>query len=34
MTNAEIVELFLKIAASEMTRDEVEQLFEQRVVMT
>lgn len=34
MTNAEIVELFLKIAASEMTRDEVEQLFEQRIVMT
>ncbi|MFN0109489.1 MAG: type II toxin-antitoxin system death-on-curing family toxin, partial [Blastocatellia bacterium] len=34
MTNDEIVEAFLKIAASEMTRDEVEQLFEQRIVKT
>ncbi len=33
MTNDEIIELFLKIAASEMTRDDVEQLFEQRIVM-
>lgn len=33
MTNAELIELFLKIAASEMTRDEAEQLFEQRIVM-
>jgi len=33
MTNAEIIELFLKIAASELTRDEVEQFFEQRIVM-
>lgn len=34
MTNTEMIELFLKIAASELTRDEVEQLSEQRVVMT
>lgn len=33
ITNAELIELFLKIAASEMTRDEAEQLFEQRIVM-
>ncbi|MBL8189322.1 MAG: type II toxin-antitoxin system death-on-curing family toxin [Acidobacteria bacterium] len=32
-TNAELIELFLKIAANEMTRDEAEQLFEQRIVM-
>lgn len=33
MANAELIELFLKIAASEITRDEVEQLFGQRIVM-
>jgi len=33
MTNAEIIELFLKIAASEMHLDEVELLFEQRTAM-
>ena len=33
MTNAELIELFLKIAASEIARGEVEQLFEQRIVM-
>ncbi|HMV49903.1 MAG TPA: type II toxin-antitoxin system death-on-curing family toxin [Blastocatellia bacterium] len=32
MTNAEIVELFLNIAAGQTTRDDVEQLFEQRIV--
>lgn len=32
MAKAEVIELFLKIAASEITRDEVEQLFEQRIV--
>lgn len=31
MAKTEIIELFLKIAASEITRDEVEQLFEQRI---
>ena len=34
MASNEMIELFLKIAASELTRDEVEQLFEQRIVMT
>jgi hypothetical protein len=33
-TNKEIVELFLGIAAGEISRDEVEQLFGQWVVMT
>lgn len=33
ITNAELIELFLKTAANEMTRDEAEQLFEQRIVM-
>jgi death-on-curing protein len=33
-TNKEIVELFLGIAAGNLLRDEVEQLFEQWVVMT
>lgn len=32
VTNAEIIELFLKIADGQMTRDEIEQLFEQRIV--
>jgi death-on-curing protein len=32
MTNAEIVELFLKIAAGHIARDEIERLFEQRIV--
>ncbi|MDX2040089.1 MAG: type II toxin-antitoxin system death-on-curing family toxin [Acidobacteriota bacterium] len=34
VANNEMIELFLKIAAGELTRDEVEQLFEQRIVMT
>lgn len=33
LTNDEIVELFLGIAASEITRDEVERIFAQRVTM-
>lgn len=33
MTNAEMIEQFLKIAASELARDEIEQLFKQRIVM-
>ena len=32
VTNAEVIELFLKIADGQMTRDEIEQLFEQRIV--
>ncbi len=32
MTNAEIIELFLKIADGQMTRDEIELLFEQQIV--
>jgi death-on-curing protein len=32
LTNAEVVELFLRIAAGQTTRDELEQLFEQWVV--
>jgi prophage maintenance system killer protein len=31
LTNAEIVELFLGIAAGQITRDEVETLFQQSV---
>ncbi|MGH9834451.1 MAG: type II toxin-antitoxin system death-on-curing family toxin [Blastocatellia bacterium] len=34
LTNAEIVELFLGIAASRITRDEVEHIFVQRVTLT
>jgi death-on-curing protein len=34
MTNDEIVELFLGIAASQTNRDEVERIFAQRVVAT
>jgi prophage maintenance system killer protein len=33
LTNDEIVDLFLGIAASEITRDEVERIFAQRVTM-
>jgi death-on-curing protein len=32
VTNAEIIKLFLKIADGQVTRDEIEQLFEQRIV--
>lgn len=32
-TNEEVVELFLKIAASELSRDEVEQFFNERVAI-
>jgi death-on-curing protein len=34
LTNAEIVALFLGIAASRITRDEVEHIFAQRVTLT
>lgn len=33
LTNDEIVDLFLGIAASQITRDEVERIFAQRVTM-
>jgi len=33
LTNDEIVDLFLGIAASQITRDEVERIFAQRVIM-
>jgi death-on-curing protein len=33
LTNNELVDLFLGIAASQITRDEVERIFAQRVVM-
>jgi len=32
MTNDEVIDLFLKIASGETTRDEVEELFGQRIV--
>lgn len=34
ITNAEIIELFLGIAAGHITREEVEQVFTERLVMT
>ena len=33
LTNDEIVELFMGIAASQITRDEVERIFAQRITM-
>jgi death-on-curing protein len=33
LTNDEIVDLFLGVAASKITRDEVERIFAQRVTM-
>ncbi len=34
LTNAEIIDLFLNIAAGRITRDEVERIFAQRVIAT
>lgn len=34
LTNAEVIDIFLNIAASRITRDEVERIFEQRVTVT
>lgn len=34
LTNAEVIGLFLNIAASRITRDEVERIFEQNVILT
>jgi len=33
-TNQEVVDLFIKIASAELTRDEVEKIFNDRVVST